>query len=267
MSDARPDRAVGEAQRDRGAGVDWRLYLVTDPHLGGGRDAVPGIAYEAVLGGVGVVQVRDKEGDDDEFAIHAVAVAEAVARACTETGRVVPVFVNDRADVARELGLHLHVGQRDIPFARARAAMPDHLMVGLSIESDAQLAAALAGPGPVPDVIGVSPVWATATKTDTAAALGPEGADRLARAAHAHRSGGGGVREADGGVGGAAGGVRAVGIGGVTPATVARLAATELDGICVVSAIMAAPDPRAAAAELIARWEAGKSLPPKGEPA
>ncbi|MCT1711850.1 thiamine phosphate synthase [Dietzia cinnamea] len=252
MSDARPDPAVGEAQPDRGAGVDWRLYLVTDPHLGGGRDAVPGIAYEAVLGGVGVVQVRDKESDDDEFAIHAVAVAEAVARACTETGRVVPVFVNDRLDVARELGLHLHVGQRDIPFARARSAMPDHLMVGLSIESDAQLGAALAGPGPVPDVIGVSPVWATATKTDTAAALGPEGADRLARAAHAHR---------------AAGGVRAVGIGGVTPATVARLAATELDGICVVSAIMAAPDPRAAAAELIARWEAGKSLPPKGEPA
>ena len=256
MSDARPDRDVGEVRRDRCAGVDWRLYLVTDPHLGGGRDAVPGIAYEAVLGGVGVVQVRDKEGDDDEFATHAVAVAEAVARACTETGRVVPVFVNDRADVARELGLHLHVGQRDIPFARARAAMPDHLMVGLSIESDSQLAAALAGP--VPDVIGVSPVWATATKTDTAAALGPEGADRLARAAHAHRSGGG--------VRGAAG-VRAVGIGGVTPATVAQLAATGLDGICVVSAIMAAPDPRAAAAELLARWEAGKSLPPEGEPA
>ncbi|TCW25825.1 thiamine phosphate synthase [Dietzia cinnamea] len=258
MSDARPDPAVGEAQPDRGADVDWRLYLVTDPHLGGGRDAVPGIAYEAVLGGVGVVQVRDKEGDDDEFAIHAVAVAEAVARACTETGRVVPVFVNDRADVARELGLHLHVGQRDIPFARARAAMPDHLMVGLSIESDAQLVAALAGPGQVPDVVGVSPVWATATKTDTAAALGPEGADRLARAAHAHRSGGG--------VTGAAG-VRAVGIGGVTPATVAQLAATELDGICVVSAIMAAPDPRAAAAELLARWEAGKSLPSEHEPA
>ena len=157
--------------------IDWTLYLVTDPHLGGGRDAVPGIAYEAVLGGVGVVQVRDKEGDGDGVGGELVVVAEAVARACTETGRVVPVFVNDRADVARELGLHLHVGQRDIPFARARAAMPDHLMVGLSIESDSQLAAALAGPGPVPDVIGVSPVWATATKTDTAAALGPEGAD------------------------------------------------------------------------------------------
>lgn len=224
----------------RTAGVDWRLYLVTDPHLGGGRDAVPGIVYEAVLGGVGVVQVRDKSCDDDEeFASHAAAVAGAVARACTETGRDVPVFVNDRLDVARELGLHLHIGQRDVPFAQARAALPDDLLLGLSIESGAQLVAATEGPGPAPDVIGVSPVWSTATKTDTAAALGPDGADRIARAAHRA-------------------GVRAVGIGGVTPATVAQLAATALDGVCVVSAIMAAPDPRAAAADLLARWDAAR---------
>ncbi|MCZ4655840.1 thiamine phosphate synthase [Dietzia maris] len=228
-----------------GAGVDWRLYLVTDPHLGGGREAVPGIVHEAVLGGMGVVQVRDKECDDDEFATHAAAVAESVARACTETGRDVPVFVNDRLDVARELGLHLHIGQRDVPFAAARAALPDGLMLGLSIESDAQLAAAMTGPGPAPDVIGVSPVWSTATKTDTADALGPEGADRLARAAHSYRRPGGP-------------GIRAVGIGGVTPETVALLAATELDGVCVVSSIMAAPDPRAAAADLLARWDAAR---------
>lgn len=228
-----------------GAGVDWRLYLVTDPNLGGGREAVPGIVHEAVLGGVGVVQVRDKKCDDDEFATHAAAVAESVARACTETGRDVPVFVNDRLDVARELGLHLHIGQRDVPFAAARAALPDGLMLGLSIESDAQLAAAMAGPGPAPDVIGVSPVWSTATKTDTADALGPAGADRLARAAHSYRRPGGP-------------GIRAVGIGGVTPETVALLAATELDGVCVVSSIMAAPDPRAAAADLLARWDAAR---------
>lgn len=234
-----------------GAGVDWRLYLVTDPHLGGGRDAVPGIAHEAVLGGVGVVQVRDKECDDDEFATHAAAVAESVARACAETGRDVPVFVNDRLDVARELGLHLHIGQRDVPFAAARAALPDGLMLGLSIESDAQLAAATTGPGPAPDVIGVSPVWSTATKTDTADALGPAGADRLARAAHSYRRPGGVPDDADAGI-------RAVGIGGVTPLTVARLAATELDGVCVVSSIMAAADPRAAAADLLARWDAAR---------
>lgn len=237
-----PDAAPRARRRATAVGTDWRLYLVTDPYLGGGRDAVPGIVAEAVRGGVGVVQVRDKECDDDEFATRAAAVAEAASRAGSEVGREVPVFVNDRAIVARELGLHLHIGQSDMPLAQARAELPDHLMLGLSIESEAQLAAALADPAIAPDVVGVSPVWSTPTKTDTAPALGPDGADRLARAAHA-----GGGRSLPGGV-------RAVGIGGVNASTVADLAATELDGVCVVSAIMAAPDPRAAAADLLARW-------------
>ena len=232
MSPAAARRRIAEA-------TDWRLYLVTDPHLGGGRDAVPGIVAEAVRGGVGVVQVRDKECDDDEFAVHAAAIAAAADRAASEVGRRVPVFVNDRLEVARELGLHLHIGQRDEPLARARAALPDELMLGLSIESDVQLVEALADPAVAPDVIGASPVWSTATKTDTAPALGVQGADRIARVA-------------------ADAGVRSVGIGGVGPANVADLATTALDGVCVVSAIMAAPDPRAAAADLLARWEAGR---------
>ena len=227
------------ARRRAAHATDWRLYLVTDPHLGGGRNAVPGIVYEAVLGGVGVVQVRDKECDDDEFAVHAAAIAAAADRAASAVGRRVPVFVNDRLEVARELGLHLHIGQRDEPLARARAALPDELMLGLSIESDVQLVEALADPAVAPDVIGVSPVWSTATKTDTAPALGVQGADRIARVA-------------------ADAGVRSVGIGGVSPTNVADLATTALDGVCVVSAIMAAPDPRAAAADLLARWEAGR---------
>lgn len=224
-------------------GPDWRLYLVTDPHLGGGPGTVPDIVYEAVLGGVGVVQVRDKECDDDEFASRAAAVADSARRASRTVGRPVPVFVNDRLTVARELGLHLHVGQHDVPFGQARAELPPGLMVGLSIESDAQLAAAVAGPGPAPDVIGVSPVWATPTKIDTAAALGPAGADRIARAAHA-------------------GGVRAVGIGGVHSGNIDVLAATALDGACVVSAIMAAADPRGAAADLLAAWDRGRGGAP-----
>ena len=227
------------ARRRTAEATDWRLYLVTDPHLGGGRDAVPGIVAEAVRGGVGVVQVRDKECDDDEFAAHAAAIAAAADRAASEVGRRVPVFVNDRLEVARELGLHLHIGQRDEPLARARAALPGELMLGLSIESDVQLVEALADPAVAPDVIGVSPVWSTATKTDTAPALGVQGADRIARVA-------------------ADAAVRSVGIGGVGPTNVADLATTALDGVCVVSAIMAAPDPRAAAADLLARWEAGR---------
>ena len=73
MSPAAARRRIAEA-------TDWRLYLVTDPHLGDGWDAVPGIVAEAVCGGVGVVQVRDKECDDDEFAAHAAAIAVALRK-------------------------------------------------------------------------------------------------------------------------------------------------------------------------------------------
>ncbi|EYT62717.1 thiamine-phosphate pyrophosphorylase [Dietzia sp. UCD-THP] len=237
-SGARATTPSGHARS--AAAVDWRVYLVTDPHLGGDRDAVPGIVHQAVLGGVGVVQVRDKECDDDEFATRAASVADAARRAGARVGREVPVFVNDRLEVARELGLHLHVGQRDVAFGRARAELPEHLMLGLSIESDEQLHVALGGPGPVPDVIGVSPVWSTATKTDTAAALGPSAADRLARVARRR-------------------GVAAVGIGGITPANVDLLAGTALDGVCVVSAVMGASDPRAAALDLLSRWDRSRA--------
>ena len=95
-------------------------------------------------------------------------------------------------------------------------------------------------------MIGVSPVWATPTKTDTADALGPDGADRIARAAHAAP-----WRP-----------VRAVGIGGVHAGNVGALAETALDGVCVVSAIMATADPRAAAADLLTAWDRGRPAGP-----
>src|SRR5699024_3974795 len=93
------DRGLGGTPRRDAVSTDWRLYLVTDPRLGGGRDAVPGIGYEEVRGGVGVVQFRDKECEDEEFRRRTRAVAEAARRAGAEVGRAVPVFVNDRLAV------------------------------------------------------------------------------------------------------------------------------------------------------------------------
>lgn len=218
------------------AAVDWSLYLVTDPEQGGGPEAVPGIVRAAVLGGVSVVQVRDKHCEDIVFARRAAAIAQAARQAGDEVGRAVPVFVNDRLGVAADLGLHLHVGQGDTPLAQARAALPAELMVGLSV-SEARHLDVLAADA-LPDVIGLSPIWATATKQDTDTPLGPEGAQRLAAQAHAM-------------------GIAAVGIGGIGPATLGALRGRGLDGICVVSAIMAAADPRAAAAALRRAWLSG----------
>lgn len=101
-------------------------------------------------------------------------------------------------------------------------------MIGLSVGSDAELDAALALPGRRPDVLGLGPVYSTTTKTNAPAGVGPE-----AVAAWAARS-------ED---------MATVAIGGVDAANAHTI--HGVDGICVVSAIMGAADPAAAARELL----------------
>lgn len=206
--------------------TDWSLYLVTDPVLGGGRDRVVPIVERALAGGVTVVQLRDKDASDAETA--------ATARALLGVLGEVPLFLNDRVDVARELGCHLHIGQNDLPYEQARELLGPEQMIGLSVGSDAELDAvvdlAATGVRP-PDVIGIGPVRDTATKTDAPAGLG---VDKLAALAARAKSAG----------------IASVGIGGVDATVAPELARTDVAGICVVSAIMAAADPAAAAREL-----------------
>lgn len=211
--------------------TDWSLYLVTDPALGGGRDAVADVVRQAVAGGAGVVQLRDKTLDDDAFARRAAELADVLA------GTGVPLFVNDRVEVARRLGLHLHIGQDDIAFSTARAMLPDDLMIGLSVDGHAQIdeiRRVMADGTRPPDVLGLGPVELTATKTDTGRALGvtgPGSVDDLAD--HALDLG-----------------IPSVAIGHVTTANAAALGRTSVAGVCVVSAVMAADDPAAAARQL-----------------
>lgn len=226
--------------------VDWGLYLVTDPELGGGRDAVTGIVARAVQGGVSVVQLRDKTLSDEEFTARAAELAEVLA------GTGVPLFVNDRIDTARRLGLHLHIGQDDIDYPTARDLLPDDLMIGLSVDDHAQvdrIAALMRDGVRPPDVLGLGPVELTDTKTDTGRALGvtgPGSVDDLA--AHALELG-----------------IPSVAIGHVNAANAAALGASDVAGICVVSAIMAADDPAAAARDLRTLYENTGTSPQTSE--
>nr|WP_242516443.1 thiamine phosphate synthase [Corynebacterium mendelii] len=207
--------------------ADFTLYLVTDPFLGGGADAVPGIVAAAIDGGVSVVQLRDKHCTDGEFIRRAEAVAGAAG--------TVPVFVNDRVEVACRLGLHLHIGQTDGCYTQIRQKLPAHLLLGLSIDTMGQLDQVIddcrVNRVALPDVIGIGPVHATSTKPDAAAPLGVAGVAQIARKAARHA-------------------IASVAIGGVDEPTAAALGKSGVDGICVVSAIMGAADPRHAAARL-----------------
>ncbi|MDN5875650.1 MAG: thiamine phosphate synthase [Brevibacterium sp.] len=221
------------------AGIDTRLYLVTDSTQC--REAGRSVAEtvrEAVAGGVGIVQVRDKDIDDDAFCTLTREVIAAVDTATAGTKRRVPIVLNDRVAVAQRLliedvDVHIHVGQSDTPVQQVRELIGPEPLIGLSAANDAEFAAAQDS-GAV-DLLGIGPVYDTTTKNDAPVGIGP---DRLGEL----------VREA---------GLPAVAIGGINNDRAAELRGRGLIGICVVSAICRAENPRAAAENLLAEFGDG----------
>jgi len=126
-----------------------RLYLVCD-------DRPDAFLDDALRGGVDIVQLRIKDGDEQRI----LAAAERFARACREHEAL--FILNDRPELvaaARADGVHL--GQDDVPVAVARALVGPERLVGLSTHSPRQIdrAADLDV-----DYLGVGPVQATPTK-------------------------------------------------------------------------------------------------------
>ena len=205
---------------------DLTLYLVTDTELCRPRP-VADVVRAAVAGGVTAVQVRDKRASRRDL----LALTRTVQVAVADRPDV-PVVVNDALDVALLAGADgVHVGQEDLPAAEVRSLMGPDRLVGLSVESADDLAATLRLPAGTVDVVGLSPVWATPTKPEAGPGLGLDSVRELAAAARA-------------------GGLWSVAIGGIDATRAASVAATGVDGICVVSDICAAADPAAAAARL-----------------
>ncbi|MCP1315827.1 thiamine phosphate synthase, partial [Halomonas sp. 707D7] len=153
--------------------LDLSLYLVTDAGLCRAY-GLERTVEEAVAGGVSVVQLRDKHADDATL-IHQARRLKAVL-----AGSGVPLIINDRLEVALQSGADgLHVGQSDAAVLKARQALGEHAILGLSINTRQELDAA---PVEALDYVGLGPVFATASKQDHAAPLGFAGLAALAGA-------------------------------------------------------------------------------------
>ena len=215
MSETEPERQSDPMKPP----FDLSVYLVTDPELAGARGVV-GTVRAAVAGGATLVQLRDPHAKTRAL----VETARAIV-AVTRPARVA-FIVNDRVDVALAAGADgVHVGQADMAAADARALIGPDLILGLSITGEADLAAAdLAGV----DYLGVGPIYASPTKPDAAPPMAIGGLAAIAAKAR----------------------LPIVAIGGLHAGNAAAAAAAGADGVAVVSAICAAPDPEAAAREL-----------------
>jgi thiamine-phosphate pyrophosphorylase len=202
----------GSTRRERLARS--RLYLVLEARPRG-RDPSP-LLDAALRGGVGVVQLRDKELDDEAL----VAAAAPFRTACEAHGAL--FVLNDRPDLVEACGADgVHVGRSDTPVRRARELVGPERLVGVSASTVAELE----------DVEGVDYVgvtaFATPTKYDAVA-----GGLELVRAAASSLA------------------IPWFAIGGIERSNVSEVVAAGAPGIAVVRAIRDAGDPEAAAREL-----------------
>lgn len=198
------------------------LYLVTDTAMCSTYGLIDTVCA-AIKGGVTMVQLRDKNSDDDALYQTACALKEAIA------GRV-PLVLNDRVHLAKKAQLDgVHLGQGDMSIPEARAMLGPDVWLGLSINTLEELKKAQTQYIAQLDYVGVGPVFATKTKLNHATPIGIEGLRKLVANSH----------------------LPTVAIGGIGQTNAAEVYSTGCDGIAIVSAICAAQNPQAAASALL----------------
>ena len=194
------------------------LCLVTDRRVCP-PDELPGRVAAAVAGGVDIVQLRDKEE-----AGGALLELAAALRGVTRKSAI--LLVNERADVATACGADgVQLGEAAMPTASARPILPEGSIIGRSVHSVEGATQAEASGA---DFLLVGTMFATRSHPGEE----PSGPDLLAR-----------IRTA-------CGGIPLLAIGGITADNVAQVMQAGADGVAVITAILASPDPERAASEI-----------------
>ncbi|ODV93540.1 hypothetical protein PACTADRAFT_77848 [Pachysolen tannophilus NRRL Y-2460] len=208
------------------AKVDYSLYLVTN------REMIPdGITIfeqveRAIMNGVTIVQLREKEAETKEF----VEIAKKIHQLTMKYN--IPLIINDRVDVALAVDAEgVHIGQDDMDAETVRKLIGDNKILGVScgyvedvqnvIKSEAKI-----------DYIGIGAVFPTNTKKLKKVPFGTDGIKKLLT-----------VLRDNGGQH-----IKSVIIGGLNKSNIAQVLYTSsipgkaTDGVAVVSCIMAQED-------------------------
>ena len=200
------------------------LYAVTDRKSQQEWNNLAQQEEQAILGGVTVVQLREKHTDYETF----VALAKEVKQITDQYQ--VPLLINDNLDVALAVdAAGVHVGQEDMAALEVRRRIGDKKVVGVSAQTVEQaLAAEKAGA----DYLGVGAVFPTNSKDD-AVKVDFATLRAICQAVQ----------------------IPVVAIGGITADNMPALQNSGIIGVAVISAIFGQPDVRVAAEQLAARWQ------------
>lgn len=202
---------------------DLLLYAVTDRHWLNGRTLVD-VVKESLDGGVTMIQLREKSLDEGKF----LEEAKELQALCRE--RHVPFIVNDNVDIAKAMDADgVHVGQDDMAALDARAKLGQDKLIGVSAHTVEE---ALLAEKQGADYLGVGAVFPTSSKSDVGE-MSYETLKAICKAVS----------------------IPVVAIGGISGENVGKLADSGICGVAVISAIYAAKDVKAAAADLKATVE------------
>ena len=187
-----------------------RLYAVTDRSWLNGRTLFEQVE-EALIGGVTLVQLREKEMDEAAF----LKEATDMAKLCHRYN--VPLLINDSVEIAMKSGADgVHVGQDDMAADAARRLLGSDMIVGVTAKTVEQ---ALRAQDAGADYLGSGAVFGTTTK----AGAKPMTAELLSAITHAVS-------------------IPVVAIGGINRSNILHLAGTGISGAAIVSGIFAAKD-------------------------
>lgn len=200
---------------------DTSLYFITDS-TGYGEEEFLFRVEAALQGGVTILQIREKNKSTREY----IALAEKV-HALTKKYNV-PLIIDDRVDVALAVDAEgVHLGAEDMTVAMARKILGDEKIIGATAKT---VPWAMDAAAQGADYLGVGAIYPTTTKVKTMLTS----TETLRDICHAVS-------------------IPVNAIGGLNKENIDVLAEIPIAGICAVSAIMKAEDPKAAAAELKAR--------------
>ncbi|WP_368490185.1 thiamine phosphate synthase [Clostridium sp. BJN0013] len=199
--------------------LDYSLYLVTDRNVLKGKPLYEAVE-QAILGGVTLIQLREKDASTREFYEQALEVKKI-----TEAYNI-PLIINDRVDIAQAVDAEgVHLGQSDMPLIAARNILGKDKIIGISVGN---IEEALEAEKNGADYVGIGTIFFTGTKKDIDIPIGIEGLKSIYNSIN----------------------IPAVAIGGINENNFREVLSTGIDGISVVSAILGKNDIEIAAKAL-----------------
>ena len=200
---------------------DTTLYFITDS-TGFSEEEFLRRTEEALKGGASLLQLREKDKTTREY----ISLAEKVHTLTKKYN--VPLIIDDRVDVALAMGAEgVHLGQSDMPINTARKILGDDFIIGATTKTVPQ---ALEAYQQGADYLGVGAIFPTTTKVKTVI-TSTETLGNICSAVP----------------------IPVNAIGGLNKDNIDVLEGFPIAGICVVSAIMKADEPKQATTELKAR--------------